>query len=88
MRALRRDDGRALGPKARREQLALMENLSEVFLARYEAVAPVSRTRVALWETLDLLDLVLDCWLKVKPQRMEHRLELLSHHLERSGLWE
>jgi hypothetical protein len=88
LRALRRDDGKALGLKARREQLALMESLSEVFLARYEAVSPVSRTRVALWEALGLLDLVLDCWLKVKPHRLEHRLELLSHHLERSGLCE
>lgn len=65
---------------------AKVEHLGEVFLAGYEAVAPVSRERVALWEALDLLSLVVNCWKKVKPKRLEHRLELLSHHLESSGL--
>jgi phosphotransferase family enzyme len=68
------------------EQVAQVEHLCEVFLARYEAIAPVSRVRVAMWEALALLSLVLNCWLKVKPQRLEHRLELLSHHLRTSGL--
>jgi Ser/Thr protein kinase RdoA (MazF antagonist) len=65
---------------------AKVEHLCEVFLAGYEAIAPVSRARVALWEALDLLSLVFNCWKKVKPQRLEHRLELLSHHLQTSGL--
>jgi Ser/Thr protein kinase RdoA (MazF antagonist) len=68
------------GERARANRLAVLDELCETFIARYETVAPVSRVRVALWEALDLFTLVLYCWTKLDPG-LEHRLELLRRHL-------
>jgi len=69
-----RDEG------ARAERLARLDELCELFVARYEAAAPVSKMRVALWEALDLFTLVLYCWTKLEPG-LEHRLPLLRRQL-------
>ncbi|MBK9714891.1 MAG: phosphotransferase [Kouleothrix sp.] len=63
-----------------------MEAICENFLQRYETHAPASRRRIALWETLDLLTLVLYCWTKVEPERLKSTMTLLERHLQVSGL--
>jgi hypothetical protein len=42
----------------------------------------VSRPRVLLWETLDLLTAVLHAWTKVRSARVAPRLALLEHHVQ------
>jgi aminoglycoside phosphotransferase (APT) family kinase protein len=68
---------------ARQQQ---MEAICEAFLQRYEQHTPASRQRIALWETLDLLTLVLYCWTKIEPERLPANMALLERHLEVSGL--
>lgn len=68
------------------ERQRQMEAICEAFLARYEQHTPVSRQRIALWETLDLLTLVLYCWTKVEPERLNATMSLLERHLRVSGL--
>ena len=70
---------------ALQERLDQVDAISEVFLAEYERLAPISRQRVALWETLDILTDVLHCWTKVKPQRLANVMALLEQHLRLSG---
>jgi hypothetical protein len=65
-------------------RLAQVDAISEVFLTEYERLAPVSRQRVVLWETLDILTDVLHCWTKVKPQRLANMVALLERHLRLS----
>jgi len=62
------------------DRLRTTDDLCEHFLARYEALAPVSRERVALWEALDLTTNVVHSWTKVKPARLAHAMTLLRHH--------
>jgi Ser/Thr protein kinase RdoA (MazF antagonist) len=63
-----------------------VDALCETFIARYQSRRPVSRERVALWEALDLLTVVLHSWTKVKPARLRHALVLLADHVERHEL--
>jgi hypothetical protein len=67
------------------EWLARMEAVGEAFLAEYEQYIPVSRQRIALWETLDLLTLVLYCWTKIEPERLKANMRLLERHIQASG---
>ena len=62
------------------------EAICETFLAEYERHLPISRQRIALWGSLNLLTLVLHCWTKVKPQRLDINLFLLERYLKLSGL--
>ena len=62
-----------------------VDELCDAFLARYELRRSVSHERVALYETLGLLTVVLHSWTKVKPSRLRHGLVLLERHLERLG---
>jgi hypothetical protein len=62
-----------------------MDAVCETFLAEYEQHIPVSRERIALWETLDLLTLVLYCWTKIEPERLNANMRLLERHLLLSG---
>jgi hypothetical protein len=66
--------------------IAQMEGICNAFLAEYEQHTPVSHQRIALWETLDLLTLVLYCWTKIEPGRLNANMRLLEHHLYASGL--
>jgi hypothetical protein len=68
------------------DYLAQLEELTEVFLAEYAALAPISRSRLALWEALDLFTQVLDYWTKVKPARLKNIMFLLERRLRASGL--
>lgn len=67
-------------------RLGQLDTLCEEFLSEYERVAPVSRQRVALWEALDLLMVVLRCWSKVKPHQLGRAVALLDRHLAAMGL--
>ena len=62
-------------------RLALADDLAEHFVRAYETCAPVSRARVVLWETTDLLTGMLHAWTKVRVRRVGPRLTLLEHHL-------
>jgi hypothetical protein len=75
------DDGPALGQQALLERAQQMQAICETFLAEYEQHAPASRQRIALWEALDLLTLVIFCWTKVEPQRLATNMLLLEQHL-------
>jgi hypothetical protein len=84
-RAALRDATLHLAPddaEALRQRLEAMGDICDQFLRAYEAVAPISRARVALWEGLYLLTFVLHCWTKVRPRRITGRMMLLTSHLE------
>ena len=66
--------------------LSELDGLCDLFLEEYARVAPVSRERVALWETLYLLESVLNCGLKVEPERLEGSMALLERHVRQSRL--
>jgi aminoglycoside phosphotransferase (APT) family kinase protein len=61
--------------------LVTLDALGDTFVERYRSARPISSERVALWEGLDLLTLVLHCWTKVKPARLDRRMAMLEHHL-------
>lgn len=65
--------------------LDLLDELCEHFLAEYQRHAPVSRTRVTLWESCDLMTTMLHAWTKVRLLRIEPRLTVLVHQLRTSG---
>jgi hypothetical protein len=66
---------------ARDARLDQLTTVCDLFLSEYERHAPVSRMRVALWEALDLLTVVLRCWTKVKPHQLDNAMVLLQSHL-------
>ncbi|HEX9372284.1 MAG TPA: phosphotransferase [Roseiflexaceae bacterium] len=79
------EDDAALDPLARAALLDQLDVICDEFLAEYARHAPVSRQRVALWEALDLLTLVLTCWTKIKPVRLSNTLAMLERHLQASA---
>ena len=80
------EDDEPLDPAAYPARLKQVERLCATFLDAYTAHRPISRQRIALWETLYLLTLVLHCWTKVKPARLVHSMVLLEHHLRAHDL--
>jgi len=80
------EDGVAIDREALLARLAQTETICETFLAEYEKHMPVSRQRIMLWETLDLLTLVLHSWTKVKPIRLNTNMLLIEQFLHNSGL--
>src|SRR2546427_12064551 len=58
-------------PEPSLELLSELDGLCDLFLDEYERMAPVSRARVALWETLYLLESVLNSGTKLQPDRLE-----------------
>jgi aminoglycoside phosphotransferase (APT) family kinase protein len=75
------EDDAPLDPQTRQRLLAELNAMCELFLAEYERHAPISRQRVAIWETLDLLMLVVNCWTKIKPVRLHNTLAMLTNQL-------
>ncbi len=63
------------------DRLAQLESIADQFLAHYAALRPVSRQRVALWEALNILELVVRCWERVKPLRLKHIILMLERQL-------
>jgi aminoglycoside phosphotransferase (APT) family kinase protein len=67
--------------QARQERLSALNAICDTFLDEYARLAPISRQRVALWEALDLLTVVLRCWSKVKPHQLSNAILLLESQL-------
>jgi len=63
------------------ENLRLLDDLCEHFLAEYLRHAEVSPARVLLWETCDLFTGLLHAWTKVRLLRVEPRLTVLVHRI-------
>jgi hypothetical protein len=82
------EDEQILDPAEQQARLDGLEAASQVFLETYAASLPISPMRIALWETLDLLTIILHSWTKVKPVRLKNTMFLLEHQLRRSGLLE
>lgn len=68
-------------PDLLQDRLELVDELCDVFLEEYCAHAPVTRRRVDLWETIDLLTAMLHAWTKVRLHRVHPRLAILRHQL-------
>ena len=73
-------------PEPSLEMLSELDGLCDLFLDEYERMAPVSRARVALWETLYLLESVLNSGTKLQPDRLEGGMALLERRLRQSPL--
>jgi hypothetical protein len=65
---------------------AQLDEICDAFVRKYESLASISRTRLALWETLGLFTYVLNCWSKVQPERLSSRSFNLEQHLRASRL--
>jgi hypothetical protein len=78
-----RESGLPLVPGGPLERhLRLLDELCDDFLDAYRRHAPVTRERVVLWETTDLLTALLHGWTKVRLARVIPRLTVLRHALE------
>ena len=73
-------------PEPSLDILPELDGLCDLFLDEYERMAPVSRERVALWETLYLLESVLNSWIKLEPERLQGTMALLERHVRQSPL--
>jgi hypothetical protein len=71
--------------RAVEHRLDEVDALCDSFLVGYESRRPVSHERVALYETLTLLAVVLQCWTDVEPTRLRRNVLLLERHVERCG---
>jgi hypothetical protein len=80
--------GQPLSGQPLADNLALLDDLCEHFLAAYLEHGQVSRQRVLMWETCDLLTGMLHAWTKVRLVRLEPRLAVLLHQLRISGMVE
>jgi len=78
--------GQPLSGEPLAANLRLLDELCDQFLVEYEAYAPVSRARVLLWESCDLLTAMLHAWTKVRLLRLEPRMAVLLQQLGMSGL--
>jgi hypothetical protein len=68
------------------ERLVLLDEYCDLFVDEYLAHAPVTRERVLLWETIDLLTALLHTWSKIRLLRVEPRLAILLHQLRTATL--
>lgn len=80
------EESEPLDDATRLARLVQAEKLCALFLAEYEQHAPVSRTRILLWETLNLVGLVLNAWNKLKLGRLDDARFMLERHLQINGL--
>ena len=78
--------GQPLAGPALEWHLNLMDELCDHFLDAYLEKAKVSRDRVLLWETCDLLTAMLYAWTKVRLLRIDPRMTVLKHHLEKHSM--
>jgi thiamine kinase-like enzyme len=77
-----RDTGSTMDEKTRQSRFEMAMSVSENFLDEYEKHFPVSRQRVALWESLDIFMLVLHGWIKVKVGESSDILYLMERFLQ------
>jgi hypothetical protein len=80
------DDATLQNPAARQAYLDRLNDLGALFLAEYEARAPISRQRLALWEAWDYLRDSLHLWTKPKLRGADAVVSILEYHLLRTGL--
>lgn len=80
------EESEPLDDATRLARLVQAEQLCALFLAEYERHAPVSRPRILLWETLNLVGLVLNAWNKLKLGRLDDTRFMLERHLQINGL--
>lgn len=78
--------GQPLAGTALAQHLTIMDGLCEHFLDAYTEKASVSRERVLLWETCDLVTAMLHAWTKVRLARIHPRLTVLKHHLQKHSI--
>ncbi len=74
------EENEILDDATRNARIAQAEEICETFLRAYEEHAAVSRQRIALWEALDLLSLLIGSWTKIKLARIENCIFSLEHH--------
>jgi aminoglycoside phosphotransferase (APT) family kinase protein len=86
LRAAVRARGGPLPEDSRNSLLDQLDQLADAFLDAYARERPVARDRVDLWETLDLVENVLNTWEKVRPEQLPDSIALLERHLERTGV--
>jgi hypothetical protein len=72
-------------PRACQAYLDRLNALGDLFLAEYEAHAPLSRARLDLWEAWDYFRDSLHLWTKPHPRDGEPVVRILEYHLERIG---
>ena len=63
-----------------------VERSCDDFLDGYRELADVTPHRTASWEALHHLTNALNCWAKVRPERVTRNLALLDRHIERTEL--
>ena len=73
-------------PGATLDRWNQLDEICDAFVKKYESLAPISRSRLVLWETLGLFTYVLNCWSKVHPERLGFRIVNVEQHLRVSGL--
>ena len=78
-------DGEPVAAQHMQSILPLLDDLCDHFLAEYQRHAEVSGQRVVLWETCELLTILLHAWTKVRLHRVEPRLTVLLHQLRSRG---
>jgi Ser/Thr protein kinase RdoA (MazF antagonist) len=81
LRALTLDDTRPMDPAEHQACVIALDELCVTFLAGYEEVGEVSRSRLALWDALTSAKDILDCWRKVKFEHLERRMVFLQRRL-------
>jgi hypothetical protein len=79
------EEGELIDAETRLARLTQAEAICQLFLTEYEKHASVSHIRILLWETLDLLSLVLGSWTKLKLARLDNCLFMLERHLKVNG---
>lgn len=80
------EEGEQLDEAVRLARMVESERLCTLFLTEYEKHAPVSRIRIMLWETLDLLALIFGSWLKIKFARLDNCMFMLERHLQQDEM--
>jgi hypothetical protein len=81
------DENMARNREIRLARLARLDMIGDTFLAEYEAHAPITRARVALWEAWSYLRDSLHFWIKVKPAEPDNGLLMLESHLRDMGMY-
>jgi hypothetical protein len=62
-------------------RLVAADRVCTRFLRVYQALAPISPARVALWESMHLFTYVLHSWTSIRPHRLTSAIALLSRQL-------
>lgn len=89
LRALQTRDGSpAPGEPPRADHMRMLDDLTDVFLGRYQESSrtPVTIERIDLWHALLVFDRVVTCWTKNRFERLPHCMALLAHLYKKDGL--